>query len=380
MEPFDAAATGVLLERVLGAPAAPSLRDAIFDRTDGVPFFVTELGLALAASERLRSGPAGLELLAGEDLPLPDSVRDAVLLRASGLSDEARAAIAVAVAGQSFDVESVMAITGLDEWPDELLRRVPGRGPAGDMAFRHALVRDAFYGDIPWLRRRDLHGLVAERLQAAAAPAPIVAEHWSQAREGDRARRCFLAAADAALRGSRVRRRRAGGAAGARAVAGRAGRVRPPRCARAPGALAELAGEPGRRCGSGVTWSTAVAARATPCASARQRAGSPARSRPRDAGRRRSRRARRRRPRSRPRARRARRRPSGSPPPRISARPPASAPRSSCSSSRATPAPRAAPIWRRIMGLEGNVRARMGEGGEGLELVRAHSRWRSRAT
>ena len=200
VEPFDAAATGLLLERVLGAPAAPSLRDAIFDRTDGVPFFVTELGLALAASERLSSGPAGCELHAGEDLPLPDSVRDAVLLRASGLSDEARAAIAVAaVAGQSFDVESVMAIAGLDEWPDELLRLgFLVEGPAGDMAFRHALVRDAFYGDIPFLRRRTLHGLVAERLQAAGVPAPIVAEHWSQAREPDRARRCFLAAADAA--------------------------------------------------------------------------------------------------------------------------------------------------------------------------------------
>ena len=104
-----------------------------------------------------------------------------------------------AVAGQSFDVESVMAIAGLDEWPDELLRLgFLVEGPAGDMAFRHALVRDAFYGDIPWLRRRTLHGLVAERLQAARVPAPIVAEHWSQAREPDRARRCFLAAADAA--------------------------------------------------------------------------------------------------------------------------------------------------------------------------------------
>ena len=174
-------------------------------------------------------------------------MRDAVLLRASGLSDEARAAIAVAaVAGQSFDVEAVMAIAGLDEWPDELLRLgFLVEGPAGDTAFRHALVRDAFYGDIPFLRRRTLHGLVAERLQAAAVPAPIVAEHWSQAREPDRARRCFLAAADAAYA---VHAYVDGARAARRALElwpdGR-GRVGPPRCARAPGALRRARGRAG---------------------------------------------------------------------------------------------------------------------------------------
>jgi DNA-binding CsgD family transcriptional regulator/type II secretory pathway predicted ATPase ExeA len=196
--PLDGPATAELLEHVLGAAAAPSLREAIFDRTDGVPFFVTELALALSGGDRLRKGEAGLELSEGADLPLPDGVRDAVLLRASGLSDDARAVVAVAtVAGQSFDPDSVMAIAGLDEWPDEPLRHgFVVEGPAGQMAFRHALVRDAFYGEIPWLRRRSLHRQVAELLEASGAPAPIVAEHWSQAREDERARRCHLAAAD----------------------------------------------------------------------------------------------------------------------------------------------------------------------------------------
>jgi hypothetical protein len=65
------------LKHVLGAAVAPSLRDAIFDRTDGVPFFVAELALALAASERLLAGPAGLELLDG------DGTRRGVALRAA---------------------------------------------------------------------------------------------------------------------------------------------------------------------------------------------------------------------------------------------------------------------------------------------------------
>jgi hypothetical protein len=55
-------------------------------------------------------------------------VSDAVLLRASGLSNAGRTAITVAaVAGQAFDLESVMAIAGLDDWPDEPVRLRPRR-------------------------------------------------------------------------------------------------------------------------------------------------------------------------------------------------------------------------------------------------------------
>jgi predicted ATPase len=115
VEPIGAEATAVLLERTVG-PAAPSLRRAVFDRTDGVPFFVNELASALASSGRLRAGPSGVELVEGADVPLPDSVRDAVLLPAAGLSDDARAAVlAAAVAGLNFDPELVTAVVGLDD-------------------------------------------------------------------------------------------------------------------------------------------------------------------------------------------------------------------------------------------------------------------------
>jgi DNA-binding NarL/FixJ family response regulator len=175
VEPLGAEATAALLERTLGK-VGPSLRRAVFDRTDGVPFFVNELGSALAASGRLQAGPDGLELLEGEDVPLPDSVRDAVLLRAAGLSDAARAAVlTAAVAGQTFDPELVTAVAGLAEWPDELLRLgIVAEAAPGRMAFRHALVREAFYGEVPWTRRVALHRAVAQRLGATHA-APLVA-------------------------------------------------------------------------------------------------------------------------------------------------------------------------------------------------------------
>ena len=198
VEPLGAEATATLLERTLGA-AGPSLRRAVFDRTDGVPFFVNELGSALAAGGRLQAGPSGLELLEGEDVPLPDSVRDAVLLRAAGLSDDARAAVlTAAVAGQTFDPELVTAVAGLSEWPDELLRHgIVAEGAPGRMAFRHALVRDAFYGEVPWTRRVALHRAVAQRLEAEQAAPVVVAEHWALGRRPEQARAWLLVAAEA---------------------------------------------------------------------------------------------------------------------------------------------------------------------------------------
>jgi hypothetical protein len=124
-----------------------------------VLFFVEELASAPADSVRLELGPSGLELLTGEDVPLPDSVRDAVMLRASDLSGGARVAITTAaVAGQIFDPELVTAASGLPEWPEELVRRGIVRGAtAGRMKFRQGLVRDAFYEELTWTRRAALH-------------------------------------------------------------------------------------------------------------------------------------------------------------------------------------------------------------------------------
>ena len=197
VEPLDAEATAALVDRTLGS-AAPTLRRAVFDRTDGIPLYVTELAAALAASGLLQQGPSGLELLDGADVPLPDSVRDAVLLRATGLSDDARAvAMAAAVAGQVFDPELVRAVAGLDAWPDELLRQgIITEESSGQMAFRHALIRDAFYGDIPWTTRIKLHSAVAQRLTTDRATPTVVAEHWVLGRQPDRAREALLAAAD----------------------------------------------------------------------------------------------------------------------------------------------------------------------------------------
>ena len=198
VEPFGERDTAALLAKALGTEPAPSLVTTVLGRTGGVPFFVEELAAVLASSKRTRSRASGLELADADGLPLPDSVRDAVVLvRAARIGGDARSALTVAAAvGQSFDLEVAAALASLDEWPVESLHHAfvvevePGR-----LRFRHDLVREAFYGEIPWSKRPALHRAIAQRLEDDRAPASVVAEHWARGREPERARRSFLAAA-----------------------------------------------------------------------------------------------------------------------------------------------------------------------------------------
>jgi DNA-binding CsgD family transcriptional regulator len=195
LAPLDLGESVALLATLLPERPSPALAVAIHDRTQGLPFFVEELARALVVSGRLQAGPRGLELGGDEDVPAPDTVRDAVLMSASPLSDEARAAVeAAAVAGQRFDLhlaERLASEAGLAELQRHGILRECGDGRA---AFRHALSWEAFYADVPWLRRRTLHCQLAEALEAGGGQAMEVATHWLGARDAARARAALVRA------------------------------------------------------------------------------------------------------------------------------------------------------------------------------------------
>ncbi|MGD9891023.1 MAG: LuxR C-terminal-related transcriptional regulator, partial [Dehalococcoidia bacterium] len=202
VEPLDRGHTAALAAEVLGAAVSPTLTATLFTRTAGVPFFVEELAAALSAGGRLTGGDGGLELAPGDELPVPDTVRDAVLLRAEPLSDPARDVVEVAaVAGLTFDLDLVSELAGDEAGIEEALASGllvdAGSGRAG---FRHALTREALYDDITWTRKRSIHRALAERLEARGEPPALLAEHWLAARIIDRARAALAAAADASCK------------------------------------------------------------------------------------------------------------------------------------------------------------------------------------
>ena len=196
LAPLDLEETTELLAQALGEPPAPSLARAIHDRTEGIPFFVEELAAALGVSGAVQAGRRGLELAGAGDVPLPDTVRDAVLISASELSLQARAAADVAaVAGETFDLELVAALASADGLSELLERGLAVEQASGAAAFRHALTREALYADVPWMRRRELHRALAEALERAGAESREIALHWLGARSGERAREALLRAA-----------------------------------------------------------------------------------------------------------------------------------------------------------------------------------------
>ena len=197
VRPLDLAATGVLLGEILGEAPAPSLVRTVHDRTQGVPFFAEELAHALRLTGSLTMGPHGLELASGGEVPVPDTVRDAVLISASELSDDARAAAEVAaVAGEEFDLELVAGLAGADGLAELVERGLVTEPGPGQGAFRHALTREALYAEVPWLRRRTLHRQLAETLEERGGRSMEVAGHWLAARETARAREALLRAAE----------------------------------------------------------------------------------------------------------------------------------------------------------------------------------------
>jgi DNA-binding NarL/FixJ family response regulator len=184
-----------VLAAVLQAKPAPSLVQAVNDATQGSPFFVEELAAALLVSCALTDGPQGLELNRASEIPIPDTVRDAVLIRASELSEEGgKAAQAAAVAGETFDLDLVGSLSSPDGVAELLEHGLALEQDVGTARFRHALTREALYADVPWMRRRALHRAIAEVAETSGAPSREVATHWLGARDGDRARAALLRA------------------------------------------------------------------------------------------------------------------------------------------------------------------------------------------
>jgi DNA-binding CsgD family transcriptional regulator len=163
-------------------PAAVHDVSLLLDRTGGNPFFIEEL---LAASSSVISLPEGLrELLLARLHDLPDSAL-AVLRPAS-------------VLGQGFTEDLLGAATGLPlpAIEDGLRQAVDHnivRATAGELRFRHDLMREAIYDDLLPAQRHRLHAAAAAAIEAdgtiidpPGARWGVLALHWKSA--GDRVR------------------------------------------------------------------------------------------------------------------------------------------------------------------------------------------------
>jgi DNA-binding CsgD family transcriptional regulator len=152
--------TARLMTSVAGRRPATHVVQQVHARTDGNPFFVSEIA-------RLDTRDA---------LAIPDNVKLAIsrrLTRLSGLANETL--VVAAVIGREFDFPLIRAaLPTADE--EALLKAIddglqafvieglPSRGEES-YQFRHALIRDTLYESIPPSRRARWHAAIAQALE-----------------------------------------------------------------------------------------------------------------------------------------------------------------------------------------------------------------------
>ena len=179
LRPLDAAAAGAMAADVLGTRPDGPIADLVAQAV-GNPLYLTELlrGTSDAAAPPVGTDPA---LLAPP--PVPASLRSAVAAHLRSLPEPARDLLKVAsVLGREFMVSELAAMTGQPASqlvaPLEQALTAEVLTEAGDrLAFRHDLLRQAIYHDVPAPLRRGLHRDAATALLAQGTPVVRAATH-----------------------------------------------------------------------------------------------------------------------------------------------------------------------------------------------------------
>ncbi|HEU5420598.1 MAG TPA: AAA family ATPase [Streptosporangiaceae bacterium] len=158
----------------------------------GNPLFVTELIGALHADDAIRTAAGHAEVAGAGEIALPPTVGEAILRRAGRLpADTLQALRAAAVLGSWFTLTDLATVTGQSAVPlSEALAAALAAGILDDagtgLRFRHDLIREALYADLPAGVRRGLHYEAGQRLAGRGAPALQVAAHLGRgAQAGD---------------------------------------------------------------------------------------------------------------------------------------------------------------------------------------------------
>ena len=199
-----------LAAHATGRELSAEVTEIIWARTEGNPFFVTELLQLLQAQGQL-SDPHGDSIRR----EIPRGVRDVIRQRLARLSEPARSLLATAaVAGRTFEADVVAAAAGVDE--DRALELVESALSVGVVVehpsvlglyrFSHSLVRQTIYAGLSAQRRARLHrtvGLVLVRIAGDDENrAAEIADHFfaagPDAGEGDEAYTWAIRAADRA--------------------------------------------------------------------------------------------------------------------------------------------------------------------------------------
>lgn len=180
LQPLQTADVRSLLSSLLSVDPGPRLA-AQAAATGGNPFYVTELVAALQATGALTATASAAEV---DGVEVPPALRLTVLLELAHLSEETQHLLRTAsVLGSRFTVSDLALVLGSSPvaLAPPLREAILARALVDDgaaLAFRHDLLRDAVYEDVPTALRKSVHLHIAHTLAAAGAAPLELAEHF----------------------------------------------------------------------------------------------------------------------------------------------------------------------------------------------------------
>lgn len=207
--PLGGSESADLLASRAGAPLPAALAERLHERCGGNPFYLLEVLAQWLGSGRLRRSATGQWIAADAtpELPLPPSVREAVLAGLAGLDDAARRLLeAASIVGDPFNPVDLAEVTALSDWEcvaaaeRALAARVLVADANGSLRFHHDLVSQTLAAALAAPRRRLLHLRLAASLERSDAAPERIAQHLELAGAPRRAVRWRVAAAEAAAR------------------------------------------------------------------------------------------------------------------------------------------------------------------------------------
>jgi predicted ATPase len=179
-------------KELVAAAAGEALPEPVVDRlaarSDGIPLFVEELAKGVLESRRDLAGSlSGLEI--------PETLEDSLMARLDRLGEAKPVAQLGAVIGREFPYALLEAVApmkqgvlreGLGRLVEAELVYQRGLPPKATYTFKHSLVQDTAYQSLLESQRRELHGRIADALEARfperlAREPEVVARHCDAA-------------------------------------------------------------------------------------------------------------------------------------------------------------------------------------------------------
>ncbi|MFN2490056.1 MAG: adenylate/guanylate cyclase domain-containing protein [Actinomycetota bacterium] len=203
LQPLSADASRSLARSLLTDGASPSVLDQLGSTAEGNPLFIEELAASLS------------ERGSGEMQRLPTNVKGIIAARLDALPRAEKSLILDAsVVGKVFwrgALQRLQPERDIDESLDllerkDFVRRERTSRFHGDseFTFKHMLIREVAYSILPRRARRERHAVIARFIESAAwqsaEAASVLAHHWKEAGDLERAVEYLLIAAGNARR------------------------------------------------------------------------------------------------------------------------------------------------------------------------------------